>query len=157
MRVVIHILPILCAVLFGIFDAAQTVRKDFPAQSVFWKHSEQDWMYILEHHTDQSFRAEVLAGTTDFDRFDLWYVGGNEFYSPPKYFWTGDFWHAMKALWVLCISGVGLSCLGVGYLLGRDVANSGWKRRHLLYTAYVFLYWVEGGTFALFYHHLFLK
>ena len=157
MRVVIYILPVLFAVLFGIFDAAQTVRKDFPAQSVFWEHSEQDWAFITEHYRNGDFRAQVMRGATKFDRFDLWYVGGNEFYSPPKYFWTGDFWHAMKALWVLCISGIGLSCLWVGYLLGTEVTRSGWKRRHLAFGVYVFLYWVEGGTFALFYHHLFLK
>ena len=157
MRVLIYILPLVFAVLFGIFDAAQTVRKDFPAQSVFWEHSEEDWKTIIERHRDPEFRQQVMNGQTMFDRFDLWYVGGNEFYSPPKYFWTGDFWHAMKALWVLCISGVGLSCLWVGFLLGRDVSASGWKRRHLFHGAYVLLYWVEGGTFALFYHHLFLK
>lgn len=91
MRVAAHILPLAFAVLFGIFDAAQTVRKDFPALSVFWVHSQEDGNFILEHHRDPEFRRQVIDGRTKFDRFDLWYVGGNEFYAPAKYFWTGDF------------------------------------------------------------------
>lgn len=63
----------------------------------------------------------------------------------------------MKALSVLCISGVEISCMGGGFFLGREVAAKGWKRRHLLYGLYAFLYWIEGGTSALIFNHLFIK
>ncbi len=152
MKILIHILPYFFAFLFGVFDAAQTVRKDNPARSVFWVHTEADWDYIVRRYRDQVFRDSVLSGETKFDRFDLWYVGGNQFYSPPRFFWTSDFWHTMKNLWVLTISAIGLSCLGVGFYLGRDVIRLGWQKRHLLYLLYVFLYWAEGATFSFFYH-----
>jgi hypothetical protein len=105
---------------------------------------------------------------TEFTTFDLWYIGGNDFYSPPKYFWTSDFWHTMKNLWVLCISGIGISCLLVGYLLNDHIRRLGVTRetlrvyrRDLLrlspYGLYLLLYWLEGATFSFFYHVIFRR
>ncbi len=154
-RVAVHLLPFFFAFLFGVFDAAQTARKDYPDRTIFWDHSPEDWSTIIQHHRDPAFRDSVEAGLTVFTTFDLWYVGGNEFYSPVKYFWSSDFWHSMKNLWVLTISAIGLCCIGVGYFLRESVLAGGWKPKHLLYLSYVFLYWVEGGTFAYFYRHIF--
>lgn len=154
-RIIVHLLPFFFAFLFGIFDAAQTARKDFPERTIFWDHSSEDWSHLLQRFRDPGFRDSVEAGMSKFTPFDLWYVGGNEFYHPVKYFWSSDFWHAMKNLWVLTISAIGVSCLGVGYFLRESVAAGGWKPRHLVYLSYGFLYWVEGATFAYFYRHIF--
>lgn len=167
MRNIVFALPFFFTVLFGIFDAAQTARKDYPASSVFWVHSEKDWQLLRKSYRDETFRQEVREGKTIFDSFDLWYIGGNEFYSPARYFWTSDFWHFWKNMWVLCISAIGLSCIAVGMRL-RDELNraaidpvykSGWGHRMKLaaFGSYIFLYWVEGATFAFFYHRVFVR
>jgi len=46
-RVAAHILPLAFAVLFGISDAAQTVRNDFPTHAVFWARSQEEGNFIL--------------------------------------------------------------------------------------------------------------
>lgn len=166
MRILVYILPLLFTFLFGVFDAAQTARKDYPDKSIFWEHDSESWKVLTAKRTDLAFRDSVKAGLTEFTSFDLWYIGGNDFYKPPKYFWTSDFWHTMKNLWVLCISGIGVSCLMVGYLLNEDVRRLQISRktiraqwRDLLrlspYGLYLLLYWLEGATFSFFYHHVF--
>lgn len=112
------------------------------------------------------FRDSVRTGLTKFSTFDR-YIGGNEFYFPPKYFWTSDFWHTMKNLWVLCITGIGLSCILVGHLLNEKVRElrresvtmptEQWKisLRQSPFALYSLLYWLEGATFSFFYHHVF--
>ncbi|MBI2618599.1 MAG: hypothetical protein HYW57_00785 [Ignavibacteriales bacterium] len=165
MKNTVFFFPFLFTILFGIFDAAQTARKDYPSNSIFWAHSKEDWRLLSESYRDEEFRQKVRNGETKFDRFDLWYIGGNEFYSPARYFWTSDFWHFCKNMWVLCISGVGFSCILVGIRLKEELTRAsadptyktGWKHRLILlaYGSYIFLYWVEGATFAFFYHHVF--
>ena len=160
---VIYCLPFLFTVFFGVFDAAQTARKDYPAQSIFWNHGPDAWSEFSARRSDKSFRDSVKLGLTKFSTFDLWYIGGNEFYSPPKYFWTSDFWHTMKNLWVLCITGIGVSCIMVGYQLNEKMRRlqqypmERWRKALQLspFALYVLLYWIEGATFSFFYHHVF--
>ncbi len=167
MKNVVFALPFLFTIVFGVFDAAQTARKDYPARSVFWVHSEDDWILLNESYRNEEFRQLVKDGGTIFDRFDLWYIGGNEFYAPAGYFWTSDFWHFCKNMWVLCISAIGISCMFVGMRLKEELIRgasdplykAGRSHRIKLsaFGSYLFLYWVEGATFAFFYHRVFLR
>lgn len=165
-RTMVYVAPFLFTMLFGVFDAAQTARKDYPEDSVFWAHSHEDWAELVMKRTKAGFRDSVENGLTKFTTFDLWYIGGNDYYFPPKYFWTSDFWHAMKNLWVLCISGISISCIMVGYLFNERIRwlRSVWTLRSdrwrifvrlTPFVLYVFLYWLEGATFSFFYHYVF--
>lgn len=81
------LLAVLFVLFAGVFDAAQTAKKDYCYDSIFVK----------------------LLG--DNERFMRWYVGGNDIYSPNMP-WTADWWHFCKFMWIYCWSiAVGFACM----------------------------------------------
>lgn len=87
MEILLYILPIFFTHLFGLFDGAQTARKDYPyTHNRIWDYYEKMKMY----------------------KYKRWYMGGNENY-PPGNPLKCDFWHFMKWCWTLCISAIAIS------------------------------------------------
>ena len=139
--------PVLFIILFGIFDGAQTVRKDAPHESIFWKH-DGGIEHLASVAYDQNTRYHVNA-------YDRWFIGGNKWYPPHKIFhikWPGkehqqaDFWHSMKGWWTFCISGATVTAALAGSIIG-------WW----IFIPYIFLYGVEGLVFNFFYKYAFRK
>ena len=76
--------------------------------------------------------------------YGAWYVGGNEHYTLPVW-GPYDFWHFSKS----CMMGCWAAIAGFALRLGGNVWDRPWKE---FAVAAVIIYWVEGLTFALFYH-----
>lgn len=88
MEFLITILPVIFLHLFGLFDAMQTARKDYPyTDNLIWD-------YIQKQGSD----------------YVNWYKGGNHIYPPGNPF-KCDFWHWAKFMWTFCISGALLSMM----------------------------------------------
>ena len=86
MEFLAFILPFFFTHLLGLFDGAQTARKDYGYKNNLI------WNYIVKQGRD----------------YEAWYVGGNDKYpagNPLKC----DFWHFMKFGWTFCLSMIALS------------------------------------------------
>lgn len=140
------VLPVLWIVLFGILDAAQTARKDYANMSIFWRHPKDYWDEFVFKAQGINWRTSVLKGNTIYTKFDLWYLGGNNWYPDPGLPWNCDFWHFCKNCWTYCIGLCAMSIVVVAIQV-----PSYWL---LLYGL---LYGVEGLTFMFFYHYIFRK
>ena len=88
----IYLLPIIFIHLFGLFDGAQTARKDYPYEN------NAIWNYLKKNVESAN-----------------WYIGGNHIYPPGNPF-KADIWHICKHCWTFCISGCALSIVLVTYL-----------------------------------------
>ena len=77
--------------------------------------------------------------------FQAWYQGGNEHYTLPVW-GPYDFWHFSKS----CLMGTWCLIAVFAFIAGiRIVPLEEWYHSVILFLS---VYWVEGLTFALFYH-----
>lgn len=102
MDAVAILLPVIFTVLLGLFDGAQTARKDYPFEN------NRIWNWIQNKGTD----------------YILFYIGGNDKY-PPGNPSKCDFWHLMKWCWTLCISLIALSSFLAGRIVELPLAWAG--------------------------------
>ena len=153
----IYALPYVFTIMFGMFDGAQTVRKDAPDQAIFWKH-ESSFYDFYNASRREEFRARVRNDSTVFTKRDLWYAGGNRWYPPHShaYLWrwrptehkVPDFWHQQKQFWTYCIGAVAITAAWSVHEEG------GFKPYH---GCYLLLNGVEGLTFNFSYKYLWRK
>ncbi len=93
MTILLFLLPIFFTMLFGVFDALQTARKDYPYTN------NKIWNYMQRQG----------------EGYMNWYKGGNDIYPPYDPFHC-DFWHTMKYAWTFCISAIALSTVLVSII-----------------------------------------
>jgi len=133
-NLLVVLLPILLTHLFGMFDGAQTVRKDAPEQSKFW--------------TNKLTMTDYTMESSVYSPAEKWFIGGNYKFPPGNPF-KCDFWHWCKWMWTLCISATVTTAVMAALILPRE-----WGYGLL---SYVFLYAVEGFTFTFYYSFAFRK
>lgn len=115
-------------VLAGVFDAAQTSRKDL-------------------------FLSSPICNWLKSDKLKDWYIGGNEKYNPalPSIpflnFWSADFWHTMKFGWIYSYAAA-VATLGCTFF-------SGWFTFPAWIIIFIIAQGLEGETFRVFYGNIF--
>jgi hypothetical protein len=89
-------------------------------------------------------RVDSVFSRVEAGWFQRWYEGGNENYSLP--IWGPyDFWHFSKS----CLMGTWCLIAALSFYAGRKYPDSYWWEVLLGALA---IYWIEGITFASFYH-----
>jgi len=130
---IIFIIAFLFIALAGLFDAAQTARRDLVHDSTLW-----EWMRT--------------------DKEKAWYdaLGMNEIWNPslPSIpwlnWWNADFWHSCKFGWIAMYA-CAIATLAAGYF-------DGWVSRVIVWlSAFVIAYGTEGNSFRIGYGNLFRK
>ena len=132
MNFLIILFPSLFLIFFGIFDGAQTARKDLYDKSTLYD-------YYKNKNGNDKFGHSYLE----------WYKGGNNIFTKPGNPLKCDFWHFCKNMWTYCISGFALSLILSFLLLQYPY------KFFLLF--YIFSYGIEGLTFMFFYGWVFRK
>lgn len=117
----------LLIVLAGIFDAAQTIRRDLSTNSTIYK-----WMKT--------------------NKLKDWYIGGNIKYNPsfpsfPPLWYQADFWHTMKWGWMLSYAAAFATLIS-------SVFN-GWIAVGVWFGVFILVQGVHGETFRIFYGNIF--
>ena len=135
--ILLHIIPPFTSWLRGIYISAQTARKDYPSNSWIWlykrikKNKETigtanlRYRSLLNIYDVNELRLNIMMGSSEaFDMWDLWYIGGNDYYPRPDRVLIdnhNDFWHRCRTIWASLITYTVLSSL----FLGAAVMASG--------------------------------
>lgn len=133
MEFFILFLPFLCVFAIGVFDAACTIRRDAPQESIFWRHEVSKWKSLTSLVKKEDYRSAVRRGEEVLNEYDLWFIGGNRWYPPHFHFMfllrsrryrelrCADFYHECKNFWIAFVFFTGVSCMLVGAIFAMSV------------------------------------
>jgi hypothetical protein len=156
------------------YNAFQTARTDYPQYNWFWlrKRSLASWEILKKHAINNKIRKEikedgfvysysptaVIPDINIFNANDLWYYGGNDYYSKPGNFFSheNDAWHRWKFMWVNLYSYIAISVMLLGLFYGILISQYNFTIWNIFGLSFMLLqvcclHWIQGATFRYFY------
>ena len=89
MHAALYILPFILTIIYGLADAAKTIRYDDVKNSIFELYKPKDWVWLM-------------SSNSVFD---------------PAYVWTCNFWHFMKFVEIYMMVGISFTTCAAGLVL----------------------------------------